>query len=75
VDLHPFAPRYKRLTLPEGTKGKLIGPGGATIKRIQATCKAELQVGAGWLRNRLDGHAHYPPQSPAGVLTMHAWCR
>ncbi len=42
--LKPHAPRVKVVALPPGTKGKLIGTGGVNIKRINATCGAELAV-------------------------------
>lgn len=71
VDLHAFAPRYKKLSLPEGTKGKLIGPGGAVIKRIQATCKAELQVRPA-SSNLTDAHTHTRHSTPPPTLPQFA---
>jgi polyribonucleotide nucleotidyltransferase len=42
--MKPFAPRFKRLPIPEGGKGKLIGTGGVNVKRIMASSGATLMV-------------------------------
>ena len=43
-ELKDSAPLVEQLNVPADLLGKLIGPGGATVRRIQAATGAHVQV-------------------------------
>lgn len=43
-DINPRAPRLHNITVPQDMVGKIIGPGGKTIRSIQDECGVQVEV-------------------------------